>query len=57
MIVWLVIGTVVLGVAGWAFWPRRQGGVYGRVRSAQRLAQGKGESYDNPSGPNFSGPF
>ena len=57
MIVWIVIGIVVLGAAGWAFWPRRRGVVDGRVRRSQMLDQGKGENYNNPSGPNFNGSF
>ena len=57
MIVWIVIGIVVLGIAGWAFLPRRRGVVDGRVRRSQMLDQGKGENYNNPSGPNFNGSF
>ncbi len=47
----------MLGAAGWAFWPHRTGVVDGDVRRSQMLEQGKGENYNNPSGPNFGGPF
>ena len=57
MVVWIVIGVVVLAIGGWAFWPHRRGVADGDVRRSQLLDQGKGENYNNPSGPNFSGPF
>lgn len=55
--VWIIAGIVVLAAASWAFWPRRRGIVDGDVRKLERRSQGGTENYNNPSGPNFGGPF
>lgn len=57
MLLWTIIGIAALILAGWAFWPRRRGLADAGVDRARRTVQGRGESYNNPSGPNFSGPF
>ncbi len=54
---WIIIGVVLLTATGWAFWPRRRGIVDGDVRKLKRRSQGGTENYNNPSGPNFGGPF
>ncbi|MDI6908854.1 hypothetical protein [Nocardioides sp.] len=58
--VWIIVGIVVIVVvaaAVWAFWPSRSGIVDGDVRGLKRRSQGDVENYNNPSGPNFGGPF
>lgn len=57
MLLWIVIGAVVLAIAGWAFWPGRRGIADGEICNLKRRSQGDVENYDNPSGPNFGGPF
>ena len=57
MLVWIIVGVVVLAVAGWAFWPRRRGVADAEVRGLKRRSQGDVENFNNPSGPNFNGRF
>ncbi|MDF1603098.1 hypothetical protein [Nocardioides sp. YIM 152315] len=57
MLLWIIIGIAALAVAGWAFWPRRRGVVDGEVRRSRLADKGSAENYNNPSGPNFGGPF
>ncbi|CAI9419838.1 hypothetical protein [Nocardioides sp. T2.26MG-1] len=47
IVLWILIGIVVLGLAGWAFWPGRRGVVDGDVRRARVLDKGKVENYHN----------
>ena len=54
---WIVVAVVVVGLGIYAFWPHRRGVVDGDVRRRVRTAKGRTENYNNPSGPNFGGPF
>ncbi|MFC4784629.1 hypothetical protein ACT8ZV_09150 [Nocardioides sp. MAHUQ-72] len=54
---WIVVAVVVVGLAAYAFWPRRGGISDRRARSDVQTFQGKVENYNNPSGPNFGGPL
>lgn len=47
VVVWIIIGLVVLGLAGWAFWPGRRGIVDGDVHRARMHDKGRVENYNN----------
>lgn len=57
MWIWIVIAAVVITLAVFAFWPRRRGIADGEVRQSRLRDKGNAENYNNPSGPNFSGPM
>jgi hypothetical protein len=56
VLLWIIIG-IALAVAAWAFWPHRHGIADDEVRRTRRRDRAGGENYNNPAGPNFSGPF
>ncbi len=41
IVVWIVIGVVVLALAGWAFYPRRRGVVDGAIGESTRNTSGR----------------
>lgn len=47
IVVWILVGIAVLGIAVWAFWPTRSGVVDGDVRRLRRLDRGRIENYNN----------
>jgi hypothetical protein len=55
MLFWIVVAVVVTGLVVYAFWPRRRGVVDGDALRSRRRDHGKGEQYNDRSGPNFGG--
>ena len=47
IVVWIIIGIAVLGLAGWAFWPSSRGVVDGDVRRLRRHDRARIENYNN----------
>ncbi|MEP9365526.1 hypothetical protein ABLE68_21340 [Nocardioides sp. CN2-186] len=48
MVIWIVVGVVVLALAGWAFFPRRRGVMDGEIERSQRTLEGRAGIYDRP---------
>jgi hypothetical protein len=57
MLLWIGVAVVAVALVAFAFWPHRRGVVDGEVRRSRRRSQGEVQTYSNPSGSNFSGPF
>lgn len=57
MWIWIVLAVVAVAAGLYAFWPRKGGISDRRALGGRRTAQGTVENYNNPSGPNFSGPM
>ena len=46
MVVWIIVGIAVLGLAVYAFWPHKRGIVDGDVRRSRHRDEGTAELYD-----------
>jgi uncharacterized iron-regulated membrane protein len=57
MWIWIVLAVVAVAAGLYAFWPRKRGISDRNALGGRRTAQGTVENYNNPSGPNFSGPM
>lgn len=50
IIVWIVVGVVVLALAGWAFFPHRRGVIDSEVKLSQKKDEGRTGYYTGGGG-------